>query len=209
MAGRRDDWNDHGEPYDGSHWVPVGRRDRWRPTLGERVRALVILLVGAGVLLSIAAVAGLGGDDDRDVASDTTVATTTTTSTTTTTIANANSLDGAPPPERCTLDDRGAEALRERDDVTVLVLNGTNRSGHAGRVTDFLEDADYDSEVPANGGTRRLTSVQYTPGFCAEADRLTGDILNPEADFRPVNPDEFTLGRADIVVVLGRDSLTS
>ena len=199
-------------PWDGGEWVDVGNDGRWRPSPGERARSGLILLVVIGILLVLAAVASVGdGGDDRGVASggSTSSSSVVTTSTTVpTTILDPASLAGEPPPPGCDDDDRGAEALRERPSTSVLVLNGTARNGQAGTTTDALKQLGYSTIVPGNAGSLATTKVEYVEGFCAEAVRLVTDLDIPGAEVGPLAPDsEVFLGRAELLVTLGRDSI--
>ncbi len=199
------------ESWDDSVWVDVGTDGHWRPTFEERSRSVVSLAIVLGVLLLLAAFASIDdGDGDRaDVA--TASSTTTTTEATTTTTEpplSAASVDGEPPPTGCEDDDRGAAPLRDRDDTTVLVLNGTPRGGHAGANTDDLEELGYSTMPPDNATIRPITTVDYTDGFCAEAARLVFELGISGATWQPLPDDsDVFLGRAVLVLTLGRDSL--
>lgn len=204
----RDDAPD-GEPYDDAEWVDVDPEGHWRPTFEERSRSMVVLLVLVGVLLLGAAAASLDdGDGERDRASAETSSTSTTSSTTTTTEPpDPASVDGEPPPAGCEVDDRNANPLRDLDASTVLVLNGTPESGHAGRTTDRLQELGYSAMVPDNATLRPTTSIEYLPGFCAEADRLHADLGVPSATVSALEEDDDVfLGRAKLLITLGRDS---
>lgn len=205
--------NTEAESWDGGEWVDVGSDGRWRPSAGERTRSGLVLALTLGFLLILAAVASVdGGDPDEDVASAsaTTAATQVPETTTTpvpTTVVDPASLAGEPPPPGCEGDARNALPLRERSQTAVLVLNGTSRSGHAGSFTDKLRKLDYTMSVPANAGRRDATQVEYLPGHCAEASRLVTDLEVPGAELAPmVNEEGAFLGRAELLVTLGRDS---
>ncbi len=190
-------------------WVDAGPDGRWRPSAGERTRAAVILAVLFVALLTAALIASVGGDDSPDVAAATSSTTTTEATTTTTTAPpDPSSLDGEPASPRCRTDDRSALPLRDRQDSTVLVLNGTYRGGHAGDTTTQLESLGYTTVVPDNADREETTIVAYKPGFCAEAERLAADLGLPDARVEPV-PAELpvVVGRARLVVTLGLDSL--
>ncbi len=96
-------------------------------------------------------------------------------------------------------------------EVRVLVLNGTNTTGAAGRTADDLRlNRGYDTLTPGNaledGGS--LTAVYYVDGYELDA-RQIAQILNagPEA-VQPL-PDGVlppdTEGEPHVVVVLGED----
>lgn len=204
-----------GEAWDGGEWVDVGSDDKWTPTFAERSRALILLLVLGGILFLAAAVASLDdgdGDGDTDAATTGTSTTTAapTSSTTTTVVLDPASLDGEAPPTDC-VDDEAREAapLRDRARSTLLVLNGSYRSGHANDTNDDLEDLGYTSMQPANADdVLDETLIEYLPGYCAESVRLFLDLglsTASVAAFEDGGRDVF-LGRANIVVTMGRDS---
>ncbi len=202
---------DGGEPYDTGAWVDVGRDGRWRPSPGERLRSLIVLAVAATVLLVLAALASVDDGDGADIAAATTTtspSTTAVTTTTATTVIDATSVGGQDPPLACVFDDRGGAALRAPSETSVLVLNGTPRGGHAGEVTTRLRAAGYDTIVPGNAALQGRTSVEYTTGHCAEAVALLGALGVDGAEIAAVpEGSNVFLGRAEILVTLGRDSL--
>lgn len=216
--GEHDEQRDHeraGIVLDDGTWVDVGEDGRWRPTAGERARAAVILGIAVAVLAFTALVLSVGGDDPEDdveaaVTTSTTTSPTEAADETTTTEAPQDpaSVGGDPPPPECIGDDRDGDDLRDRDEVVVLVLNATTRTGHAGDVSRRLEALGYQVAEPDNGGRREVTSAGFLAGWCAEADRVADDLGLPEATVEPV-PEEVlpTVGRARIVVRLGSDSL--
>lgn len=206
MAGPPDD----GEPWDDSEWVDVGPDDRWRPTFEERSRSFVVLVVLGMALLLAAAVASLGGDDDEPTASSGTTSSTTETTIETTTSSTAPadpaSIEGEDPPPGCETDDRDAAPMRPRSASTVLVLNGTPRAGHAGDTTEALAEQGYATMTPGNADIRDATTIGYAPGYCAEAARLVIELGIPGVAYDPV-PEDVFLGRAALLLTVGRDSL--
>ena len=204
---------DESVPYDSGEWVDVGGDGQWRPSLAERLRALTVLALALGFLLVLAAIASVGGSGDDEVAATSTTTSepqvVTTTSTPPTTRLDPASLNGEPPPPACVTDvAREAEPLRERSDSVLLVLNGTSRSGHAGNVTDELAGAGYATIVPSNASRLDVTTIEFTAGFCAEAVQLQVDLGIPTAEVRPLAADsDVFLGRAEILITLGADSL--
>lgn len=199
-----------GEPWDGGAWVDVDAEGHWQPTFEERSRSAVVLAAVVGVLLLAAAFASIddGDGDAADVATASSTTTTTQATTTTEAPASAASIDGEPPPPGCEDDDREASPLRDRADSTVLVLNGTPRGGHAGERTEALEEVGYTTMVPDNASIQPVTTVDYVEGYCAEAVRLVFDLGIGGATWQP-HPDDSDvfLGRAVLVLTLGRDSL--
>ena len=206
--------DDDSVPYDSGEWVDVGGDGRWRPSIAERLCALTVIALAIGSLLVLAAIASVGGDgDEEDVTAQSSSTTepelVTTTSTPPTTRLDPASLGGDDPPPECTADvGREAAPLRVRSESVLLVLNGTSRNGHAGSVTDDLSDLGYTTIVPSNAGRLPVTTIEYTPGFCAEASRVALDLQLPGAEIRPLPEDnDVFLGRAEILITLGSDSL--
>ena len=163
------------------------------------------------MLLILAAVASTGGSGGSDI-----VATTSTTSSTSiaptttvaTTVIDGTTVDGEPPPLACVFDDRGGLPLRPKNQTAVLVLNGTPRTGHAGHFTDLLRAAGYSTIVPGNASIRDRTTVEYVTGHCAEAVQLLDDLGVDGVEVGPIDEgSDVFLGRAEVLVTLGRDSL--
>jgi len=108
--------------------------------------------------------------------------TTTTTETTTTTIATTTTLAGRDPSE-----------------ITVLVLNSTNRSGIAADLSETLAEVGYQTLESTNWETPfSVSRIWYVTGFEAEAAVLV----------RYVSPDAIVelfqgVSQADIIIVLG------
>lgn len=108
--------------------------------------------------------------------------TTTTTGATTTTIATTTTLAGRDPSE-----------------ITVLVLNSTNRSGIASDLADTLGDVGYQALDPENWETPfSVSRIWFVAGFEAEARAIA----------RYVSPDAIVelfqgVTQADIIIVIG------
>lgn len=172
------------------------------------IRDLVVMGVGivvVGVLLygGLSLLASLGSDDDAlagDTTTSTTEATTTTlpdgstttatteaSTTTTTTTTESTTTTTLPLP-------------RPPAEVTVLVLNSTDRSGVAGALTTSLGEAGYRTLQPDNyEPTLDQSRVWYVGDFAPEAADIAAEFV-PDALIEPYEgPD---LG-ADVVVVLG------
>lgn len=196
---------------DDGTWEDLGPDGRWRPSSGDRARAAVILTVFFVALLGAALIASVDdGDGAREEAAAEAATTTTTEPATTTTTEppDPSSIDGEPASPRCRDDDRNALPLRDRQDSTVLVLNGTYRNGHAGDTTEALEALGYTSVVPDNAGREQVTVVAYKNGFCAEAERLAQDLRLPRAVIERAQDDlDVVVGRARLIVTLGLDSV--
>jgi hypothetical protein len=156
-----------------------------------------ILLVGAAVFLLLYL---LAGDPDAE-ASDTTLpvatsssvvasseqSTTTTTSVGSTTTSAANFTTTVP--------------VRPPDEVRVVVLNSIGLAGAAGRMTQQLADAGYQTQQADDLEPQQDPSrVWYREGFAAEANAMLAFL--PGALVEPIPDPEFGSG-ADVVLVLG------
>ena len=105
-----------------------------------------------------------------------------------------------------------ASAARPPGQVTVQVLNATDRSGIAGQGTDLLSLAGY-STIPAGNALEQQDSgIYYAEGFEAEALAVAETLGSGlESLVQPLDPtatlsdDPADAGMADIVVVLGID----
>jgi len=92
-------------------------------------------------------------------------------------------------------------AVRPPGEVTVVVLNSMGLDGAAGRITQQLSEAGYQTLTPDNFTPEQdPTRIWYREGFAAEAAELV-DLL-PGADVEPL-PDESLQEGADVVLVLG------
>lgn len=92
-------------------------------------------------------------------------------------------------------------AVRPPGEVTVVVLNSMGLDGAAGRMTQRLSEAGYQTLTPDNLTPEQDPSrIWYREGFAAEAAELV-DLL-PGADVEPL-PDESLQEGADVVLVLG------
>lgn len=92
-------------------------------------------------------------------------------------------------------------SVRPPGEVTVVVLNSMGLDGAAGRMTQRLSEAGYQTLTPDNFTPEQDPSrIWYREGFAAEAAELV-DLL-PGADVEPL-PDESLQEGADVVLVLG------
>jgi LytR cell envelope-related transcriptional attenuator len=151
-----------------------------------------IILVGAAVFLLLYL---LAGDRTPEAAGTTTSTTNTTTNqgptttSQTTTSAPSVSTTGATVP------------LLAPADIRVMVFNSLTLSGAAGRFTQVLADAGYQT-LPADDLDPEYepSRIWYRDGFSAEANALLS--LLPGATVEPL-PDQAMAPGADLVVVLG------
>ncbi len=105
-----------------------------------------------------------------------------------------------------------ASAARPPGEVTVQVLNATDRSGIAGQGTDLLSLAGYSTIPAGNAVEPQESGIYYSEGYEAEALAVaetlgTGleSLVGPLDSTAPLSDDPADAGLADIVVVLGTD----
>jgi len=154
-----------------------------------------IFLVGAAVFL----VLYLLRANPEAVAGDTTglpaTSSTSTTSTevTTTTAAGTTSTS--------TTEATTTVPVRPPDEVRVVVLNSVGLAGAAGRKTQELADAGYQTQEAGDLEPEQDPSrIWYREGFAPEANALLAFL--PDASVEPIPDPELEQG-ADVVVVLG------
>jgi len=160
---------------------------------------LGIVLVGAAVFLGLLLLVG----DDPTATTTSTVTTavdapTTTAgprSTTSTSVASSSTTTAAATTSTAVVEARPPE------DVRVVVLNSIGEAGIAGRFTQQLTEAGYqtlqaDDYEPEQDPSR----IWYRSGFSAEANELLGFL--PDALVEPL-PDEDLQPGADVIAVLG------
>lgn len=159
------------------------------------IMILGIIVVGAAVFFILYLFA------DQPVTGPTT--TTTTVPETTSTGDEVTSTTGEDITTSTTLvtTSTSAVAVRPPGEVTVVVLNSIGLDGAAGRMTQQLSDAGYQTLTPDNFTPEQDPSrIWYREGFAAEAADLV-DVL-PGANVEPL-PDESLQEGADVVLVLG------
>lgn len=105
-----------------------------------------------------------------------------------------------------------ASAARPPGEVTVQVLNATDRSGIAGQGTDLLSLAGYETVPAGNALESQESGIYYAEGFEAEALAVAEtlgsgleSLVQPLDTSASLSDDPADAGLADIVVVLGID----
>jgi hypothetical protein len=165
------------------------------------IMILGILLVGAAVFFLLYLFA-----DDPDTGPVAVTSTTTTTTTTTeasTTVAGDTTTSAAGQSTTTTAQEGSTTSVEVRppSEVTVLVLNSMGLDGAAGRLTNDLAEAGYQTQTPGNYEPELDPSrIWYREGFAAEAAALIDFV--PGADVEAI-PDETVGEGADVVLVLG------
>ena len=178
------------------------------PSSGSADRFRGVLVIAVAVVLG-ALLLGWAIDDDEtslgsaeqdQVASPTTVAAD---AGTTTTVPGPTTV---PPPDSTTTT---APAVRPPAQVRVLVLNGSGKSGAAGRGAAFFTKAGYATADPGNAPKPGASAVYYAEGYQAEAEAIATTLKVDSARLlQPLDPDAPPvpdLQDAKVVVVAGND----
>lgn len=177
-----------------------GRHTDGAPTGFYRDLAMMvlgILALGAAIFLLLFWLAD-GPEDDPSttpLAVDTTVTTapgTTTVSTTATTVAATTTT---------TIPASTTVPVRPPEEVRVVVLNSMGLAGAAGRMTEQLEEAGYQT-LQADDYEPELepSRIWYREGFSAEANILLEYL--PDALVQPLEEEDLQEG-ADVILILG------
>ena len=166
-----------------------------------RLLVVAVLFFGAIFVLVTYVPDWLGNDGDEAVAQPSVESTTTTTegspsSVLGSTVSQPSTTSTSTVPETTTTT---VPVERPAADVTVLVLNSTDRSGLAATATAVLADLGYQTVEPTNSTpTLSDSQIQYAPGFGVEAYTLAGQFPDGEVvEYPTADPP------ADIVVILG------
>ena len=154
-----------------------------------------ILLVGAAVFLVLyllrANPEAVAGDTTRVPVSSSTSTTSTVAATTTTSETTSTSTSVA----------TTTVPVRPPEEVRVVVLNSVGLAGAAGRKTQELADAGYQTQQAGDLEPEQDPSrIWYREGFAAEANALLAFL--PDASVEPIPDPELEQG-ADVVLVLG------
>lgn len=161
------------------------------------IMILGILVVGAAVFFLLYLFA------DQPATGPTSTTTTTTVAQTSTSDGAATTTTGGEAPTTTTESDDTPSTVDVRDPgaVTVVVLNSMGLDGAAGRMTDELSQAGYQTLTPDNYTPEQDPSrIWYREGFAAEASELVEFL--PGADVEAL-PDETLQEGADVILVLG------
>jgi hypothetical protein len=98
-------------------------------------------------------------------------------------------------------------AARQPKDVKVVVANGSEVKGAAGRASDQLKAAGYNVLAPTNVSPSVATSTAYyTPGYERETIAVAAALGMPQSVVKLVtSPPPFDAKTANVLVVLGAD----
>ena len=154
-----------------------------------------ILLVGAAVFLVLYL---LRANPEADAGETTSLPATSSTSSTSTMATTTTA------PETTSTSTTVATTtvpVRPPEEVRVVVLNSVGLAGAAGRKTQELADAGYQTQQAGDLEPEQDPSrIWYREGFAAEANALLAFL--PDASVEPIPDPELEQG-ADVVVVLG------
>ena len=160
------------------------------------IMILGIILVGAAVFLILYLVA-----DGPEADPTTSAVATSSTSTTSSDTSSTSRASTTTSTTQATTTTSTTIPVRAPAEVRVLVLNSIGINGAAGRMTDRLEEAGYQTLAPDDFEPEQDPSrIWYREGFSAEANVLLDFI--PDAQVEAL-PDESLGEGADIVMVLG------
>lgn len=157
---------------------------------------LGIVLVGAAVFLLLYVLAGDGSTETATASTEALATTTSSTvaETTTTTEVSTTTTEEAPTTS-------ATVPVRPPNEVRVIVLNSISIAGVAGRLTQELAEAGYQTLEADNYDPEQDPSqIWYREDFSAEATELLAFV--PDALVEPI-PDEDLHSGADVVVVIG------
>lgn len=102
---------------------------------------------------------------------------------------------------------------RPNSQVTILVANGTDISGQAGRLTDRLRNQGFNSQPAKNADAQATSTIFYRPGFAVEAEvvrETLGSLTTPVSPMPVPDPSigtDIDLGNVDVLILVGNDSL--
>lgn len=104
-----------------------------------------------------------------------------------------------------------AQDLRPPEEVKVLVLNGAQTQGIAGRGTETLKAGSYLTGEPKNATSQRPSAIYYVETYEAEA-LAVAEVFGPNLDtlVQPLDPEDIPIDDtqdAHILVVIGADQL--
>lgn len=154
-----------------------------------------IIVVGAAVFLLLFLLADGGTISATPTTTSSTPPPETTTSTNVITTTTSTPTTIAPTTAPTTI------PVRPPEEVRVAVLNAGAAAGAAGRFSEVLDDAGYQT-LPADDYSpdQDPSRIWYRGGFSAEANELLEFI--PEASVEPLLDEDLQPG-ADVIVVLG------
>ena len=97
-------------------------------------------------------------------------------------------------------------AARPPGEVKVLVANGSDVKGAAGKASEVLKAAQYNALAPGNAVKVATSGVYFTAGYDREAAAVAAALQLPAELVKPVpTPAPLDIKTANVVVVLGGD----
>jgi LytR cell envelope-related transcriptional attenuator len=184
-----------------NHTALAARRSP--PARGGSPARITVLIVGA-VLVGIAVVAAIllsgGGGSGAPSTANSSAARSAS-------AAGAHARKTHAKTSRPAASTRSTSAGGNLAETNVVVLNGTNTTGLAHRVSGELRQSGYSQATPLNGrpsGANQVTDVEYTSGHRADAEGVARSLGVAQA--KPMEATVASLsGSATVVVIVGLD----
>lgn len=176
---------------------PSGGGGSWVRPVVLVASCLIIGFVGGWIIRGddgpVTVLAPAAPDDTGDTGTVTTGGTTTGGGTTTAPASTADEEPTAPP---------------DRADISLAVLNGTQRAGYAGDVSGQAEGLGYVGVTAGNAPATTVSTVYYRSGQRAAAERVAKDLLVDEVAALPGSGALATAAPAgaEVILVLGSSS---
>ncbi len=101
---------------------------------------------------------------------------------------------------------------RNNSEVSVLVVNGTEVTGQATRLTTKLRNQGFMTREPRNAEGQAASTIYYRPGFAAEAT-VVRTVLGGSTPIAPMPEPDLALGDGidlalvNVLVLVGADEL--
>lgn len=105
------------------------------------------------------------------------------------------------------------DPARPNAQVVVLVANGTEVDGQAGRLTDRLRNQGFNTRAPKSATPQASSVIYYRPGYAAEAT-VVRETLNTTTAIAPMpepdpNVGDLDLAAVNVFVLVGSDALST
>lgn len=152
---------------------------------------LIAVAIIIGIVLLQAIDDGSGPIGDGSTTTTAAVATTTTTPATTTTAPSTSTTR------------RGGGTARPPQQVTVLVLNGSGRSGAAATLTNQLRSLGYQTLTPGDAPAQAGTTVYFTSGYQRECTTVATVVSSTAVVKSMPSPVPAGAERASCLVIIG------
>jgi len=124
------------------------------------------------------------------------------------------SVDASPVPVTTPTFAPDPASARPNNEVSVLVVNGTEVSNQASRLTTTLRNKGFLTREPRNAIEQAASTIYFRPGFASESlivrATLGGStVIAPMPVPEPALGDNIDLAQVDVLVVIGADELST